>query len=282
MRFFQKLFLFFVFSNLFIAGCAVIMAWQTSQLLLHKPPHNNTLGFIFFGSLCSYSFHWMLTRETGTVSSRSAWFKRYKQVYYLLLFAGIAGTAFFGVSLIDHWPVLALTAFITFLYSAPKIPHRIFESLRKVAIGKTFFLAFVWMHVTTTLPLLIDQAKLTTPELLFAGARFFLIYAICILFDRRDRDYDLTLGIKSLITWLSEQNIRRLFYLSLILFALSTLCLLSFGFSTPIVICLLIPGIILSFLYTYAITTGNDIFYYFILDGFMALSAVLTLIPGLS
>lgn len=282
MKLFFKVFHFFVYSNLFIAGCAVIMAWQTSQLLLHQAPDNTTLGFIFFGSLCSYSFHWILTKETGAVSSRSIWFRQHKPVYLLLFLAGVIGTAFYGSSLITHWPVLVLTAVITFLYSAPKIPLRFFESLRKIAIGKTFFLAFVWMHVTTILPLLLVRTDWNGSFFLFAAARFFLIYAICILFDRRDRQYDLTLGIRSLITWLSETNIRRLFYLSLILFAICTVAMMSFGFSLIIVICLLIPGILLSFLYTYAITRGNDVFYYFILDGFMALSAVLTLVPGIS
>lgn len=277
MRLLNRLFLFFLYSNLFIAGCAIIMAWQTSQLLLHRPLDKNIAGFIFFGSLCSYSFHWMLTEVDQSNSSRMRWLQANKGLYFTFLLAGVAGTVFFILPLMDHWPLLAVTAFITFLYSAPKIPHQIFDGLKKVAIGKTFFLAFVWMHVTTILPLLLSDAKWNAEFSLFATARFCLIYAICILFDRRDRQYDLSLGIRSLITWLSEKNIRRLFYLSLLLFVAATICLSLYKFSVPVIACLLLPGLILACLYSYAIRKGGDIFYYFILDGFMAVSSLLTL-----
>jgi 1,4-dihydroxy-2-naphthoate octaprenyltransferase len=195
----------------------------------------------------------------------------------MLFFIGLAGVAVSAFYLLDHWPWLVLSACITFLYSAPKIPHRIFRSLRKVALAKTVFLAFVWMYVTTVLPLEISEQGWRTDFTLFALSRFFLIYAICILFDYRDRDHDRQVGIRSLITWLSFKNITRLYIASLLLFFVFTLLMLSYGYPVVIVLILLLPGVISALLYRHASRNFPDMLYYFVLDGLMALSSIMTL-----
>lgn len=269
---------FFVYSNFFIAACAVLMVYQTCDLLLGTYPDFNFIVFVFCATVCSYSFHWWLTPDIESGSARLRWLKKNRAVHLVLFFAGLPLVIFYGIRMADHWPWLLLAAFITFLYSAPKIPYRIFRLLRKVALGKTIFLAFVWMYVTTILPLQVSDQPWRTDFGLFAGSRFFLIYAICILFDYRDREYDRSIGIRSLITWLSEKGILALFVLSLLIFAVFTLLLLREGYSYPVAGLLLVPGIILAFLYKQVTKKFSDIVYYFILDGLMALSAILTLV----
>jgi 4-hydroxybenzoate polyprenyltransferase len=104
------------------------------------------------------------------------------------------------------------------------------------------------------------------------------VYTICILFDYRDREYDRAIGIRSLITWLSEKGILFLYIISLLLFGVTTLLLLNHGLSYSTVVLLLVPGILLAFVYRHAIKNFSDILYYFYLDGLMALSALLTTI----
>lgn len=268
---------FFVFSNLFISLCAVLMSWQTYQLVLHSPPDYTFLGFVFFATLCSYSFHWYLTPANVHESPRVNWMKKFGIIHTIFFLTGAAGVAFFGLELITHWKWLVLSAFITFLYSAPKIPHPFFKFLLKVAIGKTFFLAFVWMYVTSVLPLQIAEVHWKTDFYLFAAGRFFLIYAICILFDYRDRHYDRIAGIRSLITWLSERAIAWLFIVSLLFFVALRLLLLNYGYSLPVVIMLLIPGVLTGILYPYATKNFHDLLYYLVLDSLMCLSSILTL-----
>ncbi|MBS1655200.1 MAG: hypothetical protein JSU05_10170, partial [Bacteroidetes bacterium] len=53
---FRKTFDFFLFTSLFIAICAVVMVWQTTDLLLHTPFNLNLAGFVFFATICSYNF----------------------------------------------------------------------------------------------------------------------------------------------------------------------------------------------------------------------------------
>ncbi len=277
MNFTGKLFRLFIYSNVFIALCAVIMVYQTYELLLDTTPALYFIAFVFFATLCSYSFHWWLTpADIAITTPRIQWLARYKKVHLVLFFIGLAGVVISGLFLLDHWYWLLLSALITFLYSAPKIPHAYFKALRKVALAKTIFLAFVWMYVTTVLPLLVSDQPWRNEFTLFAAGRFFLIYAICILFDYRDREYDKSIGIRSLITWLSDKNINILFIFSLLFFLIFTAWLIQYNYPYRILIVLLIPGAITASLYRYAKKNFPDMLYYFALDGLMALSSLVT------
>jgi 1,4-dihydroxy-2-naphthoate octaprenyltransferase len=188
------------------------------------------------------------------------------------------GAACFFWLLWRHWFWLLLSAVPTFLYTAPKIPYKYFRLLRRIALGKTIFLAMVWMYVTTILPFAISDAPWRADVWLFILSRFFLIYSICVLFDRRDREEDKAKGIRSLVTYLDERGVRFLFVGSLLVFFASTFCLSFFGYSWLTVFLLFIPGILTATLYNYSLKKISDILYYFTLDGLMALSSVLTLL----
>ena len=273
----KKLFDFFIFSSLFIAVCAVLMMYQVS-LLFNIPFTFALAGFVFSGSVCSYNFHWYLTpphldHPTGKLS----WSISNKKIHFVLFIAGLLGAAIFSLLLIEHWFWLGITAFVTFLYSAPKIPLQIFSILKKVAIGKTLYLAFAWTHVTTILPFVLHVDNIEAQHIWFVLNRFVFIYAICILFDYRDIEEDRKAGIKSLITFLNERSIDALFWFSMLIFCGSTFVLLNY-FSVAVIIALLVPGLILSLLYYPSKKNFSDYLYYFILDGLMMLSLPLLLL----
>jgi 4-hydroxybenzoate polyprenyltransferase len=269
----KRIFDFFVFTSLFIACCAVLMVYQTC-LLFHLPFHFSLAAFVFSGSLCSYNFHWYLTPPGAQGTYKLKWNITNKTVHLVLFLIGLVGSAISSFLLIDHWFWLGVTAFFTFLYSAPKIPHPFFAFLRRIAIGKTIYLAFAWAHVTALLPMVMDLKILNAPEIWFVINRFFYIYAICIVFDYRDVDDDRKAGIKSLITLLSKQGIDFLFWGAFLIYVISTL-VLAFYLPFTSILALLIPGIILGLLYYPAKKNFSDYLYYFVLDGLMMLSAAL-------
>lgn len=163
---------------------------------------------------------------------------------------------------------MAGIAIATFLYSAPNIPLKPFASLRKIAFGKTVYLALVWTYVTTFLPLLVSQGEMDEKFWLFALHRFLLIYPICILFDRRDLHDDKEKGVRTLATMNNEQTLKVAYYGSL---TLSATCAAAYA-SSPVNI-LLIPVLILFFIYPRRGRERSDVFYFLILDGLMMLSA---------
>jgi 4-hydroxybenzoate polyprenyltransferase len=275
---FRRIFDFFIFSSLYIALCAVLMIWQTSHLLLGAAPSGRLVGFVFFSTICSYNFHWYLTPGTISPSRRVTWTGRHKILHFILYLAGGIGAAIYFFSLWPHALALCFGALVTFLYSAPKLPQPIFRRLRKIAVGKTLFLSFVWMYVTAVLPIIVAGAGWNGGMVLFAASRFFLIYAICIIFDYRDREDDKTAGIRSLITLLNEKGIDRIFIIAMILFALSTISLYGYRFPAFYILLLLIPGIIVASLYQRAKRDFSDYLYYVVLDGLMMFSGLLMLI----
>ncbi len=196
----------------------------------------------------------------------------------MLYFIGLIGSAVCFFMLRQHWFWIAFGAFVTFLYSAPKIPQKIFIGLRRIAVGKTVFLAFVWMYVTTILPFLIAGTTWQAGFTWLACSRFFLIYAICILFDYRDREDDKAAGIRSMITWFNERWINNLFAGSIILFIAFTSALYANGVALPVIFLLLLPGGIVAALYHYAKKNFSDYLYYFALDGLMMLSGLLLIL----
>lgn len=254
------------------------MIWQTTRLLLGAPPSGRLLGFVFFSTMCSYNFHWYLTSRSAIPSRRVIWTLRHKALHFVLYLAGLLGAAIYFFSLSPYIIALCVAAFLTFLYSAPKVPHPLFRRLQRIAVGKTFFLTFVWVYVTTVLPVIVADAPWNTAFVLFTASRFFLIYAICILFDYRDREDDKTHGIRSLITLLNEKAIDRLFLASLTGFFLSTIGLSAYHYPALYIILLLIPGVIVATLYQRAKRDFSDYLYYIVLDGLMMFSGLLMLI----
>lgn len=278
MKYLKQILSFLIYSNLFIAACAVLMVQQTAWLLLHANADSNLVKFVFFSTLCSYNFHYYLTTHSVIPSARIKWQLRNRLPVLLLLIAGFAGAVFFFIRLKEHWLWLTPAVIATFLYSAPKIPHPLFHQLRKVAIGKTIFLAFVWMYVTGALPLLISDVHWNTGFTCYAVNRFFFIYCISILFDYRDRADDKAAGVRSLITYLNEKQITRLFLFSWFVFAATSFLLGNYGVSALNIALLLVPGCITGLLYNYARKNFSDLLYFVVLDGLMAFAALLMLI----
>jgi len=124
------------------------------------------------------------------------------------------------------------------------------------------------------LPVLVEDAFSNRAVLFFIG-QFFFIYAICILFDFRDREDDKADGIRSMITYFDETGINFLFIISITVFIALSLWLRQTGIAWPNIILLLIPAFLLISLYKYAKRNFSDYLYYFVLDGLMMLSGLL-------
>ena len=253
------------------------MVYQTG-FMFDFIPSKTFYGFVFLGTLCSYNFHWYLTPSDFGSSRKVNWSIRNKTVHLVLFVLSGIGAAYTGFLLIGHWQWLLITAFITFLYSAPKVEHPVFIFLRRIAVGKTIFLAFMWTHITSILPIAITNIHWQTQHYVYVVNRFFFIYPICILFDYRDRHEDKKAGIRSLITFLDERGIDILFWCCLAVSLLTLIWLWQLSFHIVIFLIFLLPLLILAFLHGYSKRNFSDYLYYFILDGLMMFSGLLLLV----
>ncbi|WP_346236473.1 hypothetical protein ABDK00_015340 [Niabella insulamsoli] len=273
----RKFFDFIVFSNIFIALCAVAMAGYTTHIfsLGFPPPH--FAGFLFFSTLASYSIHWYLTDETTEITaSRTYWLTRHKWVHALFFLVSSVGCSYFLLKELNYIKWILPAALLTLMYTAPKFPFRPFIALRKFILGKTILLALMWTYITSVLPFFIIEQPWKPAYMLFFINRFSLILPICILFDLRDKDHDKSIGVKTFVTLLPNQKIKPFFNIFVVLNLISILLMHAWTpFSLVDNFILLIPTVLTFLLYAHATKTKNDYLFYFILDGLMALSPIL-------
>lgn len=253
------------------------MSYQTFTLF-NLPLNKDFLCFVFFGTLCSYNFHWYFTPFSNNHSEKVKWSHANRKLHLFIFFISSIAAVCFAYSLLQHWQWLLVTVLITFLYSAPKLPLKPFGHLKRIAIGKTIFLAFAWTHVTSILPVIFSGTAWTLSLELFAVNRFFLIYPICILFDYRDKHEDIKDGIRSMITHFDDAGIDILFWGSLAAFVvtLGFVHFLSLNLFQTIILAL--PAILLALLYSSSKKRASDYRFYFVLDGLMMLSGLLFLL----
>lgn len=273
---------YIIYPNLFMVVCALLMTQQTIDLFGLRLSHAALIPFIASATLCSYSLHWYLTpahadapAKPGT-SPRLSWNGRNSKLLFLLFGTGLLGSMLFIIPLLEHILPITVAMTLAFLYTAPKIRFKPLAWLSRIQVAKTLFLAFTWMYVTTLLPMLVDEEKLDGPHILFCASRLFFIYAICVLFDHRDRDEDRRQRIRSLPTIMNDAQVRWLFLSTLVGYLLFTLALAG-TFPARIIMALAFPGLIAALLFRRAMQKPTDLLFYFVLDGLMALSSVITL-----
>lgn len=266
------MFSFFLFSSFFIATVCLAALYQT-YTFLHLPFSSFSWygSFAFFATLCSYNFHWWLTPIHQMEAERSIWSKKHRWLHLWLSITGIVIAYISCIKASEHWLQLFPALLLTFLYTAPKIERWPFILLRKMAVGKTIYLATVWTYVTAVLPVLLTKQQLNLQVIIFIAGKFFFLLALCMLFDWRDQLQDKQQAIRSLATLLSAQQLR--FYLRLSLYVS-----LFFSLMAPSVgeACInSLPVLTTLILVPFAWKSSSDYLYYGLLDGLMGVSGLL-------
>jgi 4-hydroxybenzoate polyprenyltransferase len=201
-------------------------------------------------------------------------------IHFILACAALVGAFILLLLLWQHWFWLSAAAALSFLYTAPKIPLRITRFLQKIAYGKTIFLTLAWTYITAVLPLLITNTPILTQHIIFCVNRFYLIYAICILFDLRDRESDRKEGIKGMVTQFNLEAVDLVYWGSIIVYIATSLALV-FYLPMQVVFAFLIPGLILTVGYSWFKKQETEFVYNFLLDGLMIFSLPLLLLFGI-
>lgn len=262
------------YSNLFVAGCALLMTWETQYVFFS--PNPQLLAFVFSATLATYFFHGLVNTVHTPESRQHVWNQRNKALIIALFILASVSTAYVG------WPYrkeplpFIIVAIGAFLYSAPNIPGKPFQFLQKIAVAKTVYLAMVWTIVTTILPMWVSHLVIPESYWWFLGYRFFLLLAICILFDLRDHQHDALKGIRSMPTMAQADTVRWIYHASLLLAGVFAL-----GIQTNIINPWLVPVLILATQYKVAAQPRHEAYYTLFLDGMMAFTGFIALARAL-
>ncbi len=272
-------FLHFILSHaLWVALCAASLVFQTIELL-HLPVNYYLLAFVFFATLCSYNFHFLLGNVFGGEKIILKLYNHYSSIFFLL--TGAAGMLILFSA--THISIVNVAAafLLTFLYSIPLLPVKQLAFTRKAGFVKTILLAFTWMFVTAYLPISQYHKYLSLLDLLLLTKRFLFMLMLCILFDNRDAAVDIIRGLHSLATDLSPALMKWLIYILFVLLFVINYLLGHYGITIRQRIALQLTSIATLVTYFFSTKKQGYLFYYFIVDGLMFLSALLVTIASI-
>jgi len=271
---------FILSHSIFVAVCAMALAFQTA-LLLHLDINIFVYGFIFFATISSYNFYWIISKVSfANKREISSLIKKEASGLIVLLIASIGMLyCWYQSSIPLHFVITAVL--LTIIYSIPLLPISFLKFTRKAGVLKTILLAFTWTYVTVIIPLGKDYSLLTHADLFIISRRFLFMLMLCIIFDNRDKDIDKIRGLHSLATVLKPAVLKMVIYFIFALLFISNFLYSDYGISFKQSIALQVSTVALLMVYFYAGKKRSYLFYYFIVDGLMLFSALATYIAGI-
>ena len=271
---------FILSHSIFVAVCAVALAFQTSQLL-HYSVSVFVYGFIFFATLCSYNFYWVISRFS--FSGRTGFFSALKkdQTATIILALSAVGMIFCFMESALKFPPVIIAVLLTTLYSVPLLPFRFLHFTRKAGVLKTILLAFTWTYVTVLLVMQKDVVSLSNADIFILTRRFLFMLMLCIIFDNRDKAMDKIRGLRSLATDLRPSQLLVLIAVIFIILFGTNFLSVNYGISFSQSIALQTSTIALLVVYFFSTRKQGYLFYYFMVDGLMLFSSLATFIASI-
>ncbi len=282
---------FLLFSNFFIAICAVAQGLVTYHLLKAKPSEH-VLAFLFFSTLLIYNLAVLLSKPKEPQKSL---FKRVRWIFSHHRLT-ISTTLISALCLIPlgllylSFESKLLMVFVGLLAIAYNIPFLTLNNkkigLRNIPGIKLFLIAFVWASSCVLLPIVelesIHQLQVPLSEtVLLVAKRFLFICAITVPFDIRDLFQDKLYELKTIPVVLGEKK-AWIFCQALLAIYLLLLVLFTQGINID-VIGLTLTVFLTGWLIFKSNIKRNEYFYFFYLDGTMLLQyAILVLCSWLS
>lgn len=274
-----------LYSNVFIAICAVAQGLVTYQLLKIEP-EIFVLGILFSSTLAVYNFSILLYKPknpNGSSSARIRWIFSHHRLMITISIISILSIIPLSLFLSTTAMILLIClALISVAYSIPlfSIQEKKF-GLRNIPGLKLFLIASVWSLSCVLLPILeMENKQLISTSLndtlLLLTKRFLFIAAITVPFDIRDIYQDKLYELKT-IPLLFGERWALIISLGMLVSCLSLLVLFTQQFDSNFFgLCL---SIILTGWLIYRSKWKKDEYYYLLfLDGTMILQFILLLI----
>jgi 4-hydroxybenzoate polyprenyltransferase len=206
---------FILFSNVFMALCAVAQALVTLHLISAKPNYA-VLGLLFTATLAEYNFSILFTRPRQPQKSpyrRVRWFFSHHRL--MVTFTIVSILLLIPLLMLISIESRLLLIFLGVLclgYSLPLFTigdHKF--SLRHVPGLKPFLITLVWTMSCVLLPVLeaqdLHQTSISMRDTtILVAKRFLLIGALTIPFDIRDLFHDQQTGLKTIPVAWGEKN----------------------------------------------------------------------------
>jgi 4-hydroxybenzoate polyprenyltransferase len=211
----QSIIDFILFSNIFMALCAVAQGLVTFALIGSKPIYS-VLGLLFVSTIAIYNFCILISKPQKPVNSpyvRERWFfSHYRLMITLTIVSTLGLLPLFVLISTESRILLIFLGIISVAYGLPMftLGDKKF-GLRNIPGLKQFLITLVWTMSTVLLPLLEAQhfhlgtVSMRDTTILIAK-RFLFIGALTVPFDIRDLFQDQQSGLKTVPVVWGEKN----------------------------------------------------------------------------
>lgn len=206
---------FILFSNVFMALCAVAQALVTFRLIGSKPVYT-VLGLLFAATLAEYNFSILISKPHQPQESeyrRVRWFFAHHRL--MVTFTIVSVLALIPLFLLLSMESRLLLIFLSILSVSYSIPLFTIGDqkfgLRHIPGLKPFLITLVWTLSCVLLPVLEAQdMHLTSISMrdttILIAKRFLFVAALTIPFDIRDLFHDKQTGLKTIPVAWGEKN----------------------------------------------------------------------------
>jgi hypothetical protein len=270
---------FILSHSIFIAICAVALCFQTA-ILLHINLTVYLYAFIFFSTICSYNFYWLLSAYFFSARPLPVFFKQY-YTNVIVFAVGSIGMIWSVQYMVNLLAVISLGMVFTLLYAIPLLPFKIFRIARKAGLLKTFLLAFTWSFVTVYIPYKQSPAGNFITLVMLFNNRFLFMLMLCIIFDARDTKVDKIRGLQSLTTMIKPSTVQYIMFTIFAAYIINGIVLRAYYDDPVQIIALLVTGVITAVVYFFSLQKQGYFFYYFLVDGLMLFSALATYVASI-
>lgn len=206
---------FLLFSNVFIALCAVAQGLVTYHLLDAKP-EKHVLGLLFCSTLALYNFSILLSKPAKPEKSpfrRVKWiFSHYRLTITLTIISVFSILPLIFFLNTSSKILMVFLGLISVTYSLPIFSiHDKRFGLRNIPGVKLFLISTVWALSCVLLPILelensINAATTFNDTILLITKRFLFIAAITVPFDIRDLFQDRKWDLKTIPVLVGEKK----------------------------------------------------------------------------
>jgi 4-hydroxybenzoate polyprenyltransferase len=276
---------FLLYSNIFIALCAVSQGMVTYWLIQAKPD-TYVLGLLFCSTLALYNFSVLLSKPERPENSR---FQRVRWIFshyrLMITLTIISAIGIIPLSFFLNTSSKILLIGLGLLSISYNLPIFLIEtkrfSLRNIPGVKLFIIAMVWAASCVLLPILTiegtNSATITLNEtILLFSMHFFFIAAIAVSFDIRDIFQDKNNEIKTIPVIFGEKKSLMICQLLLVSYLL-----LLFSFTKKMdgdFLALSLTIFLSGWLIFKSKWKKNEYYYFLFLDGTMILQLIMLLI----
>ena len=273
---FTKALDFLLFSNIFIALCAVAQA-QVTYYLIGAKCDKHVLGILFFSTIVLYNLSTFISKPADPKKSpyrRVRWvYANYRLITTLSLIAIISLIVLVLFLSAASQVLLLFLGVIAVSYNLPlfSIGDKKF-GLRNVPGLKLFLIALIWSLSCVLLPIVelgSSQSIIITAEdtLLLIAKRFLFVTAITIPFDIRDLYQDKSYDLKTIPVVYGERKAYLVCQVLLIAY-LALLFLFTHDFNANF-FALTLTIILTGWLIFKSEWKKNEYYYFLYLDGMM-------------